>query len=115
MGNKNKLFQKGESISALCGVNTLPIPHLQTFTSGGIGKSTQKQQNGNKTFVDTANLQMQTKVSQIQGKRREMDDNIMNFKKKDAKFIPTALVDDGKQGNIRFLSKMSYFRKPQTI
>ncbi|KAE9550138.1 hypothetical protein FO519_006650 [Halicephalobus sp. NKZ332] len=94
------LAQKGESISALCGVNTLPIPHLQTFTTGGVGKSAQKQQNGNKTFVDTANLQMQTKASQIQGTNRDMDDNILNLKNKNAKFVPTTLVDSEKSRQI---------------
>ena len=112
---QNEAFQKGESISALCGVNTLPIPHLQTFTPGGIGKSAQKQQNGNKTFVDTANLQMQTKVSQIQGTRREMDDNIVNLKNKDAKFIPAALVDDGRQDKISLCKELNISEKLKHI
>uniref|UniRef100_A0AC34RF12 EH domain-containing protein n=1 Tax=Panagrolaimus sp. JU765 TaxID=591449 RepID=A0AC34RF12_9BILA len=91
------LAQKGESISALCDVNTLPIPHLQTFTTGGVGKTSQKQQNGTKAMVDTANLPMQTKTAPIQSTKKDVRDNILHLKKtnNEANFIPTDLVDNG--------------------
>uniref|UniRef100_A0A7E4UX37 EH domain-containing protein n=1 Tax=Panagrellus redivivus TaxID=6233 RepID=A0A7E4UX37_PANRE len=88
------LAQKGESISALSGVTTLPIPHLQSFTAGGVGLHSQK--NGskpNQAFVESGMPQLNTRTAPIQNSRKQMQDNIVPSKSnKNAQFLPATLV-----------------------
>ena len=100
-------LQKGDNISALCDVTTLPIPHLQTFTEGGMEKvSTQKNNNSknSKTVIETTDLNMRTKPSAIQSSRKEMRDNIVDFggvkgsSNNSNKFIPTDLINSNSRG-----------------
>jgi hypothetical protein len=96
------LAQKGENISALCNVTTLPIPHLQTFTE--VGKVPSKQNCVNsKTVIETSNLKMKTTTSSVQSSKKEMRDNIVEFdgKKnnlKNGNFMPTNLMNSNFRG-----------------